>query len=521
MYKHNEIPADAGLPKMSAALNISIMKDVFEHRFFEQHYIFTNKNSVLPRFTIRDCQIARVKYKPGKNCRICYRLEIFDAKNMISAVEMISAIVYPRGGSHSRFRKARQQPLKKTPFGKGVLHIPELDMVLWIFPNDRKLTFLPKIQQREWIQRNILPVIVAKMAGKDWKVRDFSSHVVHYVPEHASTQRLDIIVENRETAVQGAFSVFGKTYYDAEGERTFENMQRLWQTPARLTGNLNIAQPLAYFPESRSLWQAGLTGKTLFELGIGTKKFFAGLRNAAKTLAVLHDTRISIATDSENDDIFEKLTTAADLVGKIQHSNLPQLNATVEKLQKTAAHISDSPRVILHGDLHLKNFIIHRDQAALIDLDNLLAGPPARDLGSFVAGIFYTGLIKKISGDILRQTVDIFLQSYRENASAKIAEADLRWHIAAALIYERAFRAISRLKSPKLDLLGHLSQLAAQIFEEPQHSQDPYHLSSLTPTSLSFPEEGDDNFGLKLSQNTNAALLTKRAGNSEKETNFS
>ncbi len=146
-------------------------------------------------------------------------------------------------------------------------------MGLWIFPNDRKLTFLPKMQQRDWIQRNILPVIIAKMAGKDWKLWDFGNQVVHYVPEHASTQRLDIIVENRETAVQGAFSVFGKTYYDDKDERIFENTQRLWQTPARLTGNLNIAQPLTYFPESRSLWQAGLTGKTLFEFGIGTKKF--------------------------------------------------------------------------------------------------------------------------------------------------------------------------------------------------------------------------------------------------------
>jgi Ser/Thr protein kinase RdoA (MazF antagonist) len=111
--------------------------------------------------------------------------------------------------------------------------------------------------------------------------------------------------------------------------------------------------------------------------------------------------------------------------------------------------------VCLHGDVHPKNGILLEEGTALIDLDQAAAGPPAADLGSLLAALRYDRHIGRLTEAAERTLATTFLTGYQQFGMLPAAES-LRWHMAAALFAERAFRAVSRIRMPGLQCLPEL-----------------------------------------------------------------
>jgi Ser/Thr protein kinase RdoA (MazF antagonist) len=93
---------------------------------------------------------------------------------------------------------------------------------------------------------------------------------------------------------------------------------------------------------------------------------------------------------------------------------------------------------------------------ALIDLDQAGLGPAAADLGSALAGIRYSALVadEAARGDRLQRALVDGYASLRDVPDPET----LRWHVAAALLSERALRAVSRIRP---DGLAHLGAVLA------------------------------------------------------------
>jgi hypothetical protein len=102
---------------------------------------------------------------------------------------------------------------------------------------------------------------------------------------------------------------------------------------------------------------------------------------------------------------------------------------------------------------------------ALIDLDNVHQGSPWQDIGSFVASLLYRGLLMDTPGQVVRETIATFYRAYERNAPWRTSPETLYWFVAAALLHERAFRCVTRLKDGRLDLVDKLVTLAAHISE--------------------------------------------------------
>ncbi|HEY6748810.1 MAG TPA: phosphotransferase, partial [Mycobacteriales bacterium] len=112
------------------------------------------------------------------------------------------------------------------------------------------------------------------------------------------------------------------------------------------------------------------------------------------------------------------------------------------------------PAVVLHGDCHPKNALADADAIALIDLDQAGTGPAAADIGSLLARLHQ----EPDSGAIR----DAFLAGYGTVRDLP-AEPSLRWHTAAALVAERAVRAVNRVHLPTLDRLPELLATADDV----------------------------------------------------------
>ncbi len=450
-----QLPRDAALPQMATALNAAAMREVFQRRFFAAPHE--------QRFQIRACDIVRIKHKLGQNCLVCYRLDMLDTQTQENGEQILCARIYEPGGARSRFAKAQSQALAALPFGQPLMHLPELEMVVWTFPNDRKLHGLPKIVDPVFLQHELLPEAIAAHWGHHWKIAELTCNVVHYVPEHTCTVKVEAHLRHSQIGTRQVITLFGKTYYNDEGAETYENMITFWHGDARRRGELGLAQPFAYHPATKSLWQIGLPGKTLMEHDMRSADFLALLPAAAANVAALHRSTVACSRSSRLEDVCKKLGEMQALLAKTLPARRNFAEGLVHRLLRQSERFDAQPAATLHGDLHLKNFFVDAGKVSLIDLDNLCSGAPLQDVGSFVAGLWYRGILANVEATRMLKIIEVFTRAYKQRVPWYVSNFELDWHTAAALVNERVFRCLTRLKAGRLDIINGLLALANKI----------------------------------------------------------
>ncbi|MEZ4861134.1 MAG: aminoglycoside phosphotransferase family protein [Caldilineaceae bacterium] len=462
----HDLPADATMPSLPVALDPVLMAARF------QPLLFPTDSPTSDRFRVAGCTIGRVKYRVQEKCVISYTLRIEDKDNERAEEHLFCARLFPTGLSHARYRKAQREPLVQSHHGDAVMHLPELDMVIWAFPNDRKIAGLARLMASAARQNQDLDDLVTGHWGTDWQIVRHTHELVHYVPEHTTTVRVRLLLDKAASSAQPVraqeATLFGKAYYNDEGAETYRLMQLLWQRNARQLEGVRVAQPLAYDPETHVLWQMGLPGRTLLTYELGSPHFLALLPEAAQSVARLHVADLLCARTTHLAPWLSQLPKSATLLEQVRPDLLPFAHALVQALLTNAPQPGDEPQATLHGDLHLQNFFVDESQPvgqrlALIDLDNLSTGSPWRDLGSFCASLYYRGLVEGKPMALLRQIVESFCTAYAHYVPWPLSRSAVDWYTAAALLNERVHRSISRLKAGRLELLDDLIWLATSL----------------------------------------------------------
>jgi Phosphotransferase enzyme family len=500
MVVHHTLPHDPALPYLGVALEPTQMQGIFQALLFDTaarqadpaRYNFPEKfcttssrarPSGLPGqnfsgdlYQVDSCVIERVKYKAQEKCVVSYRLHILDLVHHSSTEQRFCARLFPVGQSLARYRKALQEPLVQPRYGQAVMHLAELDMVLWAFPNDRKIAGLPHLLATAAHTNGALDELAITLCGAGSHLVDHHYTVVHYVPEHTCTVRVQLQIEppasTAQPLAQRAITLFGKAYYNTEGAESYRLMHLLW------TGNANrgdrplrIAQPIAYDPATQILWQMGLPGRTLLTYALGSTEFTELLGEAARAVALLHRADLPCLRTTPLQSWVEQLQGVQALLNQVRPQMADAVDQVVTALIERAPLAGNEPWATLHGDLHLQNFFVDEQapldqRVALIDLDNLSTGSPWRDLGSFCAALYYRALLENLPMPLIRQAIDTFCTVYACQVPWPMPPPLINWYTAAALVNERAFRTVTRLKEGRLDLLDDLIRLASELVVE-------------------------------------------------------
>lgn len=415
---------NAALSQVATLLDVSRMREVLADHVFAG-------------VRLSSCRILHFRYKPGRTWIVSYAVRTAQAADE----QMVYLRACERRGSAARY--ARSLALKQN-----VQHIPALDSVAWLFPSDRKLAGLPELSNAGRVRADVLPAIATAAFGPEWLVKNATSEIVHYLPERSCMVRFDVTLTGPDNSREISVAFYGKAYPDGQGAETFRYMAELWDC---LHGAAPIAQPLLYGPEAAILWQFGLEGARL------DLRNAAALTSAAEALAALHATHVSGLPAHPR--FSTRLDEAAEVIAAAAPEQREHTLEFVTRLRELRPHLAARPAATLHGDLHLKNFIVTARGVALIDLDTLALGDPLEDLASFAAALYSAGLAGGVPEDHTRRDAANFIAAYERSSGWHIPELDLNWHIAAALITERALRAVTRMKAdqPSLEALLHLA----------------------------------------------------------------
>jgi aminoglycoside phosphotransferase len=345
------------------------------------------------------------KYRVGESLRVVHRVEAGGRH------QHVAARTFRDGESEAAYERAL---IHAVPAGSlpPVLHARALDIVLWTFPNDRRLAALPRLAGGA--------PSLASLLGRPCRTR-----VVAYAAERsASAQCLD--ADGRVLAYAKLHASGGAA---ARERASLEAVAEHVRVPRVLAADADtvLLEPLA--------------GERLDTLAPAARA--DALRRLGRALATLH-TRAPVP-----DARFTRLDPRrlANAVGVIARARPDAGGAAARLLAALLERPDDAagPAVCLHGDANLRNALLDDGRIALLDLEDASAGPAAADLGQLLASTTH--------GEAL-------LAGYAEVAPAPAPES-LRWHTAASVLARVALPAVNRVRPELLGRLPALLEAAA------------------------------------------------------------
>jgi Ser/Thr protein kinase RdoA (MazF antagonist) len=376
--------------------------------------------------TIESCSLRRVKYRIGESLRVVYDV-VADGRHVVMSARTFA-------NSAAEFQRALDDadPVDGMP---GVLHDPLTQSVWWTLPNDRKLRNL----------RTLLdpPSRVRQSSGVAWD----QSILVEYAPERSATVRL--------LDANGLVSGYAKAYRDRDALDVANQYNRVAASVALFDG-IRTPRVLGWARPDRIIVLEPLRGRVWTQLPgeiqpLAMQQFGAALAN-------VHGLPADFGRGPFQRYRIERVLNSADLVAIARTDVAAAARCLRSKL--ASGPPAGEPAVCLYGDVHANNVLFHGDQVHMIDFDQGGSGAAAAELGSMLASLMTTRLIKPDTA--VEGLGAAFLEGYAKVRPLP-SDAELRWYTAAAFVAERAIRAVNRVNEQTLAVLPELFEMAQAI----------------------------------------------------------
>lgn len=387
---------------------------------------------VLPRWgvtgPVEECERLRAKYRLGESLRAVHRVRAGGRELVVSA---------------RMFRPGRAAREATGVFDETV------DTVFWLFPEDRKLRGL------DWV--GAVPEGLRDAFGEPW----VAGLVMAYAPERAVTVRC--------LGAGGQVLGYAKRFHadlpagaGADADPGAADAVRSQAILAAAGAGLPTGSPL------RLARPLGIRhGVSLYSAVPGVPLSAAPLRPPVlaalgTALAALHRRPTDALGDHGTRLNPGRIRRAAELVGQALPGHAAAATRVADLL--VASVPPPAPAVHLHGDVHPANVLVQPDGIGLIDLDQAGAGPAAADLGPLLARLRCAPpSTAPADGALGTLAAAALLDGYGRD---RPDDGELVWYAAAALLVERALRAVNCVRPEGLAELPTVLATATRWLEE-------------------------------------------------------
>lgn len=330
---------------------------------------------------------------------------------------------YLGGRSEKIFKSLPPVPLSPPSFGEPLVHLPDLDMIIWAFPNDPELRHLPKLLDLKAAQEHIpYQACLGQELCSSENLKVLSATMVRYKPELRCTIRYDLEGETRNTPK--VFSIFAKTFADDQSATIYQRAEYFWEQSLNNSGEFFVAKPLGLSEGINTVWQTAVSGRPLIEI-INQANFQEILNSVAKGLALFHKSTLAINTKSRLDDRLEEVRKRLAKIYQTFPECRDSLQSLLVTLETWATEFSPFQETLIHGDFHLEQLHMADGQIVLFDFDDLALGDPLQDVADFMAQLhFYT-----FDPDLVKHMAVSFVQSYTEYVDWEVPRERLDWHM--------------------------------------------------------------------------------------------
>jgi aminoglycoside phosphotransferase len=380
-------------------------------------------------------------------------------------------------------KKAKFQP----PAGRAAALIPEAEMYVLAFPNDRKMRLLSEQELQAWLAEHLREVAGDELEGRRWQVLETKVELLQYVPDKRFTARCRIKIK-AENGQEKAISFVAKQLSDAKKAkrlyRSLFSLRRAWDVKKGASRAHVSASPPIRFPRALAfdekmgvVFIEEMPGKNLNEAlaEIDPARVMPAVGDMLASLHLAHK-RVPKKVTIKNETA-EVREIASIIVAAFPHLR-PRLKELFRKF-KSGRWDDEAPAVLLHGTYRLNHIFINGDELALLDLDSLRVGHPAYDLANFLSSLYYLEAQERLSPSWRREIARHFLEGYAAKAPWAIPPAAVLWFLSGLLINKQAGKYVTHFHQDREEKVNRMLELAEAALAGSQQVPNDLALAAL------------------------------------------
>ena len=404
-------PAHPAFPQLNIASDPELMLEVF------RNYLKPVSGKT---YRIQACTPVRFRWrKDGSRCVLQYALEMVDAGTGRPCQTWVTGVIYAETARQrevwAELRAAehlRNIPEPLLTF-EPLTFIPELQMLVQMFPFDRRLPTLPLIMSGPWPE--LQQRLCAGLGPGDWQIGNQAVEPIRYRTELGGVVRYTLRAKESLTPLTQIKRLYVKVYHGNQVEQTCQFLQQLSVTKGAAQNGFTVVQPLLYSRERHCLVLEEAPGRSLQEIFLEGEDVPAAARQVARAVAAFSQSGLQPVRRHSPEEQISYLQRAADLVRWAR----PELTAAVDEIvNQVSARLEVVAVAPIHWDLKTDHIFLDDDRVIFVDLDTASLGDPIRDPAHLLAHI--TGRIG-LSGmppEGAHAAALAFIEEYFEQAPA-------------------------------------------------------------------------------------------------------
>lgn len=371
-------PADAALAARDEALpGLAILLD--PDAFLEV------LRKALPEGRIERATPTYIRYKPGTNCLVAYRIDGDDGTELYAKVH--------GRDSDAKLRKATETTAVEGGLGPGRFAIEEAGIVVSVFPNDAKLRAIRRLGDPEARRRLLSRVLPDRPELWDGRVE-----TLRYKPERRYVARL---------SSSAAAPVALKFTSEEDFASVNANAKRY-----RSREVLRLPERIGVLKSHGVLALEWIEGVSLADALLGPESPAQSMGRVAAALGELHERRGKKlpmrSAEHESARLHGLATTIATLWP-------PLAQRAGDLAARMAARMPDPglEACMVHGDFYDAQVLLCDERVAVLDLDRAVRACPLLDLATFIAHLERSAAMGRVAGGRVREVTENLVEGYR------------------------------------------------------------------------------------------------------------
>jgi len=477
-----------------AEMNRMMEKNIRSNHFlslaFNRQWLKENLPPYLWRENEISDEIAHVEilhvWESSKRITILYQIDLKRSNGEIRQQMYVGYLV-----ADERFADEQKSALKKGKIqpltGRAVTIIPEANLILLAYPNDRKMQLLSAEDLQSWLGEHWREIADDSLNGNDWRIQNTKVEMLRYVPDKRFTALCRVRLQD-ENALSREVSFVAKQLSDEKkAKRLYRNL-RLLQTAwpensanrrSRLTAKPPIRLPkaLAWDEKRAVVFIEEIAGKNLKQAlpEIDPARVMPAV---GALLAIFHRARKRVRKQVTIKNELAEVREAMRTIAKA----LPHLKRRMRQFYKqfkTWRWEDEAPQVLLHGTYRLNHIFINGSELALLDLDSLRLGHPAYDLANFLSSLYYLEEQQRLTQALRRDLARHFLEGYTAETLSNIHPGAVLWFLASLLINKQASKYVNHDHEDQEEKVMRMLALAEATLSDGQNLPGNLTLSAL------------------------------------------
>ena len=373
-------PADPDFPQLRVASDAARMLQVFRTHL-----------TPLPgkACVVEECVPFRFRCRQSPSrCVLQYTLRLADPATGRRWDQWVTGLVYATAGEAERLWRELQaaDPRAEIPANwltfEPVGFIPHLQMVVQVFPYDRKLRNLSRVL--DGAARELEALLLDGLEPGRWRIEERAIEPTRYRTELGAALRCTVRARDGLTAKSETRRCYLKLYRNERGADTFRLLSALSGKAGAGAGAYEVVKPVAYVGELRTLVLEEAPGTALQDVLLADDEPWAALAAVGRAVAALNQDELPITQSHALADQLDDVKRAASLV----QWACPDLRAEVQAVAGAVIRgLADVPPAPIHRDLKTDHIFLAGGRVTFIDFDSVALGDPVRDPAHLFAHI--------------------------------------------------------------------------------------------------------------------------------------